>query len=397
MRKKMTDLLVGGGTGGHTTPLLSVATVLREEDPNILLNSIGQRKDPNSLLVGNNEMIGRAKYIFAGKFRRYHTRGKIDSLLDWRTNWLNFRDACFTLVGFIQSFFLLFLNRPSVIFIKGGFVGVPVGLAATILRIPFITHDSDATPGLANRIIGRWAKYHLTGMPAHLYPYDQSRTRMVGVPISSDFQSVDAQQQVLFKREVGLQDDDMMLFIVGGSQGARRLDNAVRSIIEELLTAYPKLNVFHLFGRLNEEASKELYAEVPMSLSTRVHTLTFTNRLYVYSGAADVILTRAGATNIAEFSAQAKACLVVPSHFLAGGHQLKNAAAYVESEAAIVIDQRDVTKDPNILADALSRLLSDVGLRTRLGKNLHSMGRGNASREIARCIIDSVNKTKKSS
>src|SRR5207253_4160634 len=102
----------------------------------------------------------------------------------------NLRDAFRVVIGMWQSYRLLKKLKPSVIFIKGGFVGVPVGLAAAKRKIPYVTHDSDVLPGLANHIIARWASAHAVAMPKQLYHYPQDKTYTVGVPVSGEYREV---------------------------------------------------------------------------------------------------------------------------------------------------------------------------------------------------------------
>src|SRR5690606_13564925 len=162
--------------GGHISPLLAVAHELKKIEPDARLDYVGERGGKFKRLVLEDTSIDEARFILAGKFRRYHGESWLRRLLDVRTNLLNIRDALYTLIGFCQSVWLLLRRRPDVVFIKGGYVGVPIGLAAALLKVPFITHDSDAVPGLANRVVGRWARLHATGMPEKFYDYPPDGT-----------------------------------------------------------------------------------------------------------------------------------------------------------------------------------------------------------------------------
>jgi UDP-N-acetylglucosamine--N-acetylmuramyl-(pentapeptide) pyrophosphoryl-undecaprenol N-acetylglucosamine transferase len=159
-------LLSGGGTGGHITPILAVAHQLKQQDPTVKTVYVGEHGGKFASLLDGNTDIDEIKTIFAGKLRRYHGDSWFKRLFDVRANLLNLRDLFLFGVGLLQSLWLVKKINPDVVFLKGGFVGVPVGLSAALWHKPFVTHDSDALPGLANRIVSRWAKYHATGMPA---------------------------------------------------------------------------------------------------------------------------------------------------------------------------------------------------------------------------------------
>ncbi|MEO8784821.1 MAG: glycosyltransferase, partial [Candidatus Saccharimonadales bacterium] len=187
----MKVLLTGGGSGGHITPLLAVAQKLKQLDPTVQIFYVGERHSKFASMTNGREgqrLFDQRYAIFAGKFRRYHGQSWLARLMDVKTLFYNSRDLVFVALGIIQSWWLLRRLKPDVILMKGGYVGVPVGLAAS-RRIPLITHDSDAMPGLANRLVSGRAVFHATALPASQYPgYQVSKTRQVGVIVSADYQ-----------------------------------------------------------------------------------------------------------------------------------------------------------------------------------------------------------------
>ena len=164
--------------GGHITPLLAVAHELKRIEPDCKIVYIGQRGDDFIASVANNSDIDASYTIRAGKFRRYHA-GKLKQLFDLPTIAKNIRDIWRVLVGKCQSWYLLRKIKPDIIFIKGAYVGAPVGLAAAWLHIPYVTHDADAIPGLANRIIARWASAHAVALPKKSTPGIQPQKLLV--------------------------------------------------------------------------------------------------------------------------------------------------------------------------------------------------------------------------
>ena len=201
----MKIIVTGGGSGGHITPTLAVVHELKRLRPDAQITYIGQTGDPLLDVPQQDKNVSAVLSIRAGKFRRYHGAGW-RQLFDVETLYKNLRDVVLVLVGIGQSYKLLGKLRPDIIFIKGGFVGVPVGLAAAMRGIPFVTHDSDALPGLANRVIARWAKVHAVALPKEVYAhyYPAGKTVTVGVPVSHNFHRVSASEDKDWRAEVGL-------------------------------------------------------------------------------------------------------------------------------------------------------------------------------------------------
>ncbi len=328
------------------------------------------------------------KVIFAGKFRRYHGEGW-RQLLDIKTALLNIRDLLFVILGCLQSLWLVANLRPKALFIKGGFVGVPVGLASAFWHVPYITHDSDAVAGLANRIIAKWATRHAVALPERVYNYPTSKTVTVGVPIAQEYRLVDDTLQKIYKKDLGLHSDDQVLLVTGGGLGAKVINDAVTQIAPSLLARYPKLHIVHTTGHMHKQEIAETYAkQLDPGALERVLVKDYLKDMYRYSGAADVVVARAGATNMAELAMQAKACIVVPNPVLAGGHQVKNAQAFADAEAIEVISQDRVEDDTNNLYTVLTELLDSPEIRGRLGKKLHTFAHPDAAHMLAVVVLE---------
>jgi len=385
-----TITLTGAGSGGHITPILAVAAELKRLRPDARIVYIGQRGDKLGDIPAEHASIDEVFTVRAGKFRRYNREG-LKQLLDIPTVLKNTRDVFYVLIGIYQSWQILRKLRPDVIFIKGGFVGVPVGLAAAWLRIPYVTHDSDSLPGLANRIIGRWASKHAVALPPEVYRYPADKTVMTGIPLQTDFIPVNAAIQQRYRTAVKLPAKAKVLFVIGGGLGAQRVNQAVAVAVPHLLREFPDLYVVHGVGRANEAAMGVVYTEkLSPAEQGRLQVHGFISDVYRYSGAADVIITRAGATNLAEFALQGKACIVVPSPFLTGGHQLKNARYLADQGAALVLDETDLAADPNRLAGQVSDLLRDPARQRELAARLAKFAKPKATGELARLILDQV-------
>lgn len=300
----------------------------------------------------------------------------------------NVRDVFLVAAGIIQSVWLLGRIRPKVVFVKGGFVGVPVGLAAAFWRVPYITHDSDAVAGLANRIIARWAKRHIVAMPPEQYTYPRKKIMQLGVPVQRVYSYVSTDDMRAAQKELGIAAGQRVILVTGGGLGAHILNEALVRIAPVLLSDEHAV-ILHVAGQKHcDEVQKAYEQALTPALCARVRVVGYVTDLHTYSAAADVIVARAGATAIAEFAAQGKACIFVPSPFLAGGHQLKNAQALAESGAAEIVEQAAIQADPTVLAHAIQTLISDESRQEHLGRTLHALANATAARDVATVLLE---------
>ncbi len=382
--------MTGGGTAGHITPILSVARALKKADPDCEVVYIGLKggKLEDRLLDGYQN-FDEVHAITAGKFRRYHGQSFLAHLIDILTIALNIRDFFKVMAGTVSANKLLKKIKPDLVFSKGGFVAVPVGLAARWHKIPIVTHDSDAVSGLANRIVGRWAKIHATGLPASFYLYPTETVRYVGIPVDDRVKLVTPAAQAAFKAELDLKPDELVLLVAGGSLGAKTLNDLVLQIAVKLLAANPSLHIINIAGSKNEaELTRKYKSLTSEDVNKRVTVLAFTPKLYKYTGAADLILARAGASTLAELAIQQKALIVIPSPYLTGGHQLKNAAELEKTAAAEVLPNNISADD---LLKAINSLLNDRPRREELAKRLGTLAKPDAADELAQLLLEVTN------
>lgn len=394
--KPLRIVLTGGGSGGHITPLLAVAHQLKQLEPDCQTVYIGQTGDSLGDIPANDPAIDQVFTVRAGKLRRYHGEG-IRQMFDLPTTSKNLRDAGYVGAGLLQSYRLLRRLRPDVVFVKGGFVGVPVGLASAMLDIPYITHDSDALPGLANRIIARWAKLHAVALPKEVYAYPSDKTITVGVPISHEFRLRTGKEVAALKNKLGFDDRQRVVLVTGGGLGAQRLNNAVQAVVADLLQEYPDVVLVHLTGRQNEAEATHYYDHLLSDVARpRVMVIGYTTSLFEYSAVADVVITRAGGTAMAEFAAQAKACIVIPNPLLTGGHQSKNAQALVDRQAIRVVSEPELAQNPQALRGPLWGLLDDPDAAQSQGKRLHALAKPDAAKQLAVVLLEQARKHKQS-
>lgn len=375
-------MLVGGGTGGHILPLLAVADSIHSQQADTKLVVVIDKSTNFSFMLEQSKIISEIHKVSAGKLRRYAGRSTLETMLDFKTILLNIRDLFRTIIGIFQSILLIRRVKPDIIFIKGGFVAVPLGIASKLNRVPFITHDSDATPGLANRIIGRWAKLHLVGMKKENYDYPQDKTIQVGIPTSGDFKKVTPSLKASYRQTINVDKKTKLILVTGGSQGAKSLNQIMAGISRSLISE-KSVCVIHQTGTDEDTI-------LPRN-TKQYKRVDFLANLHLYSGAADVIVSRAGSV-LAEFAAQGKAVIVVPAPHLAGDHQTKNAKLLSRAGAVISLSQAKLKNNPALLEESINNLLEDTNLQNKLAKNLSNFYVDGSAAKTASIIIKEAGK-----
>ena len=322
--------------------------------------------------------------IASGKLRRYYHLSVLRQLL-WPTLvLLNIRDGFLVVLGFMQSLAKFVLWRPDVVFTKGGYVCLPVGLAAKILRIPLVIHDSDAHPGLTNRILSKWATAIATGAPLEYYSYPKAISRYVGIPIADEFHPFSVSERQAARELWGIDPNRPLIVITGGGLGATRINDVVTETLHDLL----KLGSVVLVAGAGQY--DELRSLTPPNDSHfQLHAFV-SSGMAALLGGADVVVTRAGATTILELAALAKPTILVPNGKLTGGHQLKNAAVYANADAVVVVDEQRMLDNPVVLGQAIERVLTETEVASAMAIKFSAFARPHAARNMVDMILDAV-------
>ena len=323
-------VLTGGGTAGHVTPNIALMPALKEAGYEITY--IGSKKGMEKGLI---EATGTKYYgISSGKLRRY---------FDWK----NFSDPFRVMNGFFEAKRILRKIKPDVIFSKGGFVSVPVVLAAKALHIPAVIHESDMTPGLANRIALRGATTVCCNFPETVEKIQGNRAIWTGTPIRQELFSGDANRGLSFCGFDSANDKPVLL-IIGGSQGSVFINNAVRGSLDELLKDF---RIIHLCGKGNLDESlknREGYAQYEF----------ISKELPDLFAAADIIISRAGANAIFELLALKKPNILIPLGLNASrGDQILNARSFEKQGFSKVLEEESVTAE--LLTDTVRKVYAD--------------------------------------
>ena len=322
--------------------------------------------------------------ILAGKLRRYHHLTVLRQLL-WPSLVLsNIKDSFLVVAGFFQSAVKLIIWRPDVVFTKGGYVCLPVGIAAHLLHIPIVIYDSDAFPGLTNRVLSRWATAIATGAPLEYYNYPANKSHYVGIPISPEFHKFSDKESRLAKEKWGIDQQRPLIVVTGGGLGASRINDSVVVALKDLL----KLGSVVLISGTNQYDDLNSITP-PNDDKFQLHSF-ISKDMASLLGAADVVVARAGATTVLELASLAKPTILIPNAKLTGGHQLKNAAVYMKQKAVKIIDEDKMIDNPQILVSVIKDVLSNINITKQMANKFESFARPNAARDLAEIIINAV-------
>ncbi len=326
------------------------------------------------------------KNVISGRFRRYHGMSRWH-LLRPAIFFPNLVDLFKVIAGFVQSVVGLILWQPDVVFLKGGYVCLPVGYAARMLRIPIVLHDSDAHPGLTSRLIAPFADKIGTGAPREYYDYPKGKTKHVGIPVSPEFREYSDQERTKIKQKLGFDSNRPLVVVTGGGLGAVRINNAIAESRELLLES---TSVFLISGDSQYDELKSKLTNLP---GWRLEAFVHSGMAEILS-AADLVVARAGATTLAELSALHKPTIIVPNRLLTAGHQMKNAKVYQDGFAAIIVDEQDIERSSEVLARQVINLLQSEKIIHELGQNFGKFAKPEAAKDMAQMIISSVYRRK---
>jgi UDP-N-acetylglucosamine--N-acetylmuramyl-(pentapeptide) pyrophosphoryl-undecaprenol N-acetylglucosamine transferase len=382
----MKILAVGGGSGGHVTPVVAVLREIKKTRPRAEIRFWCDKK----FVIQAKEIMDHfdknipVQTIVAGKLRRYHHLTVLRQLFWPSLVASNIRDGFLVIGGFFQSLAKLIIWRPDVVFAKGGYVCLPVGVAAHILRIPLVIHDSDAHPGLTNRCLSRYATKIGTGAPLEYYPYPTKKSRYVGIPVASEFHKFSIKERSDAKKEWGLDQSYPLIVVTGGGLGASRINDAFVLALKDLMK-FCSVVLISGMGQYDE-----LRAITPPNCDRfQLHSF-ISSGMATLIGAADLVVARAGATTIIELAASAKPTILIPNGKLSGGHQLKNAAVYLKKDAIKVIDEDIMVENPNILVSSIRDVLSDPKEMAKMANKFAEFARPNAAKDMAEMIISAA-------
>src|SRR5436190_16104975 len=334
-------LIAGGGTGGHLYPALAVARAFRAEGPNGAVLIVGRAGGPEERLVPE-----------AGfDLQTVRVRG-----LDRDAPWKNLALPLLIPLALRSALRIVDRFRPDAVLGMGGYVMAPAVAAARMRRIPYVLHEKDVRPGLATRYFAASAAAVCTTLPGTEKRLSNSNVVQTGVPLRDGFA----------RRTPAV--PPRRLLITGGSQGARRLNEATWSVLDNLLGRFDE--VIHVAGEQGKEG-------VAQHARERYTGMAFADDMATLMARADLIVSRAGVGTIAEATAVGLPMVLIPGTF-GGGHQEENASAMVAAGAAIRLADKDLTGDALVAA---LESLSDARLREMAAASA-KVGRRDAARRV---------------
>jgi UDP-N-acetylglucosamine--N-acetylmuramyl-(pentapeptide) pyrophosphoryl-undecaprenol N-acetylglucosamine transferase len=272
--------------------------------------------------------------------------------------------------------------RPDVVVGAGGYVSVPVVLAALAQRIPVVLLEQNAVPGRATRMLARRARVVAASFAETAAHLPHAQVVHTGNPIRAEVRAITS-------RPIG--DRLRSILVTGGSQGARRLNRAVAGCMVELLRTDPELSIVHQCGSLDYEAVERAAAALPPPLAARYIARPFFDDMAVRIAQSDLVVMRAGGSSIAECAALGRPMIVVPYPH-AGGHQRHNAAPYVAAGAAMLIDDAECT--PERLGAEIAALVADPMRWREMAASSAALGLPDATDSVVRLIVEAAGPTR---
>ncbi len=357
-----------GGTGGGVYPALTVAKSLQDVggiELHFVSSAIGMEND---LVARSGVRFDVWSRVQAGPLHGVNIIRKITSILRLG-------------IGTLQAFWLLLRRRPAAIFLTGGWVGLPVALAAWFYRIPVVIFVPDIEPGRTLKVLGRFARVITATVDdtAQYYPKNK-RVVATGYPLRPDLLEADRAAGVAC---FGLDADKRTLLVFGGSSGSRAINRQIYRYIAELL-AIPDLQILHISGKLDAEEVAMAHQQLAPSLQTRYHVCDYVDDMGLALAAADLVVSRAGAGTLGEFPLFELPAILIPLAY-AWRYQEINADWLASRGAAIRLDETDMTDE---LIPLIHGLLNDEGRLQAMRTAAQQLVKTDGADNIARVILD---------
>ncbi len=339
----MKIILSGGGTLGPVTPLIAIANTYKRKHPFVEFLWVGTKHGPERILVEKEGFKFIA--ISSGKLRRYFSI-------------LNFIDIFRIISAYWQCRYLLKKEKPDLLITAGGFVSVPLHLAAKALRIPTWVHQQDAIAGLANKLMSKSANLVTVALEISLKYFNRKKTRWIGNPV----RNLNGRDKILSCEKFNIRDNEPVVFVVGGGTGASRLN----SMINEALSFLPKeWHVIHLVG-LNH--SKNKYLELQKVYPNYFVYDFFVEEMADAYAVADIVVARGGFGTLTELAALSKAAVLIP---ISSSHQEVNVSFFADKNAVIKIDE--INDSGARLAEVIKELAHKSDKRNTMSETLHDL------------------------
>lgn len=373
----MNVILTGGGTAGHVLPTLAVIEEIKKISvdvysiPSTHFLYIGSATGIEANLVPQLGIPFKA--INTGKIRRYFS-------------WRNFVDPFKVVIGFFQAIAIIKKFKPAVVFSKGGYVSTPVVVAAGILGVPVVSHESDAIPGLANRFTAFLSRKICISFESSKKYFGSKKTILTGNPVRLDFKAdigskLRANEII---RSFGFNPDIPVILVMGGSQGAHLINETIYATLEKLLTRW---QVVHLTGERDFADFKRRQEALDPKIRSHYQIFSYLkNDLPFVLAGSTIVVSRAGANSLAEIASIGKPSILIPLTSAASGHQKANAVIFAKNEASILLEEKELT--PELLYQQIAGLIESKDALARMSKAALSLATPQAAELIAKETLE---------
>lgn len=376
----MRFLLAGGGTGGHINPALAIADIIKNNFPDPEIAFVGTKKGMENLLVGREG------------YPMYHieARGFQRSLSP-----RNIAAAWYYVTSPMKAKKLMKEFRPDIVIGTGGYVCYPPLKAAADLGIPTLVHESNATPGLAVRLLQHKVDRILFNFPGSAELLDEKdKCAVVGNPVRGSFGSYSRESA---RKALGIDDKyRLVLLSYGGSRGAPAINDAAIRIMKEYTSQHPEVLHIHATGKENFAETKRAFDAAGLGKYKNIEFCDYLYDMPKKLSAADLVISRAGAMTVTEMARLAKPCIMIPSPHVADDHQYKNAKMLEDAGAVRIIREDKATlKVEDRIVGEVSGLLADPAARQGLSRNIAAFAGKDAGVLILREIESLLKKYEK--
>jgi len=354
-------LVAAGGTGGHIFPAIAVVEELKRRDPSSKVLFVGS----------GNRMESKIIPAMGFDFKVIHT-----AALPRRISPYLLTAGRELIFGMIQAMGIVRSFEPESIFITGGYVCAPVAFAGIVTGVPLFVQEQNAVPGLTNKAVGRWARRVFLGFEEATEWFDRAKVEVTGNPIRFR----DPLPRHAAAGRIGLDPDARTLFVMGGSQGASAINEAMIKALPLLDDIADELQIVHQTGKLDYDMVIEAYRRSGIRHLVR----PFFDEIHLIYSAADLMLCRAGGMTIAEITAFGLPAILVPFARATNDHQRLNALSLERKGAATVIPEKEIS--PESLAVKIKEIILDESKLSAMSRASRALGNPNA----AGMILDSI-------
>jgi len=359
--KKIKAILSGGGTGGHIFPAIAIANAIKQLSP-----------DSEILFVGAQGRMEMEKVPQAG----YKIEGLWISGLQRNLSAQNLLLPFKIISSFLKARKIIKGFKPNVVIGTGGYASWAIMKAAHSLNIPTLIQEQNSFPGKSNLNLAKQAQKICVAYPGMDKFFSKEKVELTGNPVRQDIQQIDNKKTEALK-QFSLSSDLKTVLVIGGSLGARTINQSIQQLLPELQKQ--QVQLIWQTGKGYFTTAKEQSTNYPL-----VKVFEFIKEMDLAYAAADIVISRAGAISISEICVVGKPAILIPSPNVAEDHQTKNALALAEKQAAILVKDNEAM---NQLKGNLFKLLSDTTLQNQIKQNIQSFALSNAAQKIAQIIF----------